>query len=108
METGSGGGGGGAHLFPSLMPLRAVVPSLLTNRRRLLSENTHAELNQRDKRPTEATSSPGNYRTFAVVDVFKVLASDNFFHDVVSIHPGVVDPGGVVLHRVLLPPGTKP
>lgn len=31
---------GSTHLFPSLMPLSAVVPSLLTNRRRLLSGKT--------------------------------------------------------------------
>lgn len=32
-----------SHLFPSLMPLSAVVPSRLTNRRRLLSaiDKTH-------------------------------------------------------------------
>lgn len=53
----------GAHLFPSLMPLRAVVPSLLTNRRRLLSENTRTlslarETNvpPRPHRPPETTA----------------------------------------------------
>lgn len=45
--------------------------------------------------------------TFGIVDVFKVLALDNFFNDVISVHSSVVHPRGVVLHRVLLPPETK-
>lgn len=31
------------HLFPSWIPLSAVVPSLLTNSLRLLSEHRHTE-----------------------------------------------------------------
>lgn len=99
---------GYAHLFPSLMPLSAVVPSLLTNRRRLLSEKTETQrpsLAKREKVPLMPDCSLES--TFSIVDVFKVLALDNFFHDIISIHASVVDPRGVVLHRVLLPPETK-
>lgn len=42
--------------------------------------------------------------TFSVADVCKVLALDDFLHNVVGIHASVVHPGGVTLHRVLLPP----
>lgn len=42
--------------------------------------------------------------TFSVVDICKVLALDNFLHNVISINAGVVNPGGVILHWVLLPP----
>lgn len=48
---------GFAHLFPSLMPLSAVVPSLLTNRRRLLSEKAETQklsLPKKRKDPTDA------------------------------------------------------
>lgn len=40
-----------------------------------------------------------------MVDVGKVLALDDLLHDVVGIHPGVIHPGRVSLHRVQLPPG---
>lgn len=96
---------GFAHLFPSLMPLSAVVPSLLTNRRRLLSEKTETQklgLPKREKIPLMLDCSLES--TFSIVDIFKVLALDNLFHDIISIHTSVVDPRGVVLHRVLLPP----
>lgn len=45
--------------------------------------------------------------TFSIVDICKVLALDNFLHNVVSIHASVVDPIGVTLHGVLLPPETQ-
>lgn len=41
---------------------------------------------------------------FGVVDICKVLTLDDFLHDVVGVYTSVVDPGGLTLHRVLLPP----
>lgn len=126
------------------MPLRAVVPSLLTNRRRLLSEsqkhrestelaaadgnhNTHNKKGDKTRTPTSeqvptVQSKDGAviqslcdlpvivlqhlhpHCTFSVVDIFKVLALDNFLHNVISINASVVHPGWVTLHGILLPP----
>lgn len=45
--------------------------------------------------------------TFSVGDVLKVLALHYLLHDGVGVHAGVVHPGGVTLHGVLLPPETQ-
>lgn len=91
-------------LLPSLMPLSAVLPSLLTNRRRLLSESTNTV---RAGGAGSTDAALGLLATFTVVDIGKVLALDDFLHDVVGVHAGVVDPGGMRLHRVLFPPETR-
>lgn len=74
-----GGGGGGwrgetgrekswswtfefTHLFPSLMPLSAVVPSLLTKRRRLLSGKTQTQ--KRQDHVNKLTQNPLNRFVF--------------------------------------------
>lgn len=44
--------------------------------------------------------------TLIVADISKVLTLDDLLYDVVGVHAGVVHPGGMVLHRVLLPPRT--
>lgn len=41
---------------------------------------------------------------FIVTDVRKVLTLDDLLHDVVCVDTRVVDPGRVILHRILLPP----
>ncbi len=43
--------------------------------------------------------------TFIVTGVRKVLTLDDLLHDVVCVDTRVVDPGRVILHRILLPPG---
>lgn len=43
--------------------------------------------------------------TFHVTDVREVLALDDLLHDVICVYARVVDPGRLILHRILFPPG---
>lgn len=58
-----------------------------------------------ERRGSVSVDEQSQVAVFSVVDICKVLALDNFLHDVVGIDASVVHPGGVTLHRVLLPPG---
>lgn len=57
-----------------------------------------------ERRGSVSADEQAQVAVFSVADVCKVLALDDFLHDVVGIHASVVHPGGVTLHRVLLPP----
>lgn len=67
--------------------------------------NPVSESDAAERRGSVSADEQSQVAVFSVVDVCKVLALDNFFHDVVGIDASVVYPGGVTLHRVLLPPG---
>lgn len=56
----------------------------------------------------DCLSSESLNSTFSVSDVLKVLALHNLLHNGVGVDASVVHPGGVTLHRVLLPPETEP
>lgn len=57
-----------------------------------------------ERRGSVSADEQAQVAVFSVADVCKVLALDDFLHNVVGIHASVVHPGGVTLHRVLLPP----
>lgn len=111
-----------SHLLLRSRPFRDVVPSLLTNSRRLLSEeeiNTPRDKSNSTKETSYVQKEPpknvvdkwkGRVRlglhTFSVTYVSKVLALDDLFNNIVGIDAGVIHPGGMALHGILLPPAT--
>lgn len=41
---------------------------------------------------------------FIVTDIRKVLALNDFLHNIICVYTRVINPGWVILHRVLFPP----
>lgn len=55
--------------------------------------------------PWSAETEGSETLTFHVTNVREVLALDDLLHDVVCVYARVVDPGWLILHRILFPPG---
>lgn len=111
------------YLLASWIPLRVVVPSRLTNSRRLLSVGTQGKIEA--EWGSEAREPPGTVPvsagcspwaptpaprlrwrlTLGIAPFREVLALHDLLYDVISINARVIHPGRVALHRVLLPPG---
>lgn len=97
------------YLWASCVPLRAVVPSLLTNSLKLLSEWKQGIQKRNYHRDPpmlccNATQKLKLCPAFIVAAVRKVLTLDNLLHDVVCINASVVHAAGLPIHSVFLPP----
>lgn len=100
------------YLLASCVPLRAVVPSLLTNSLKLLSEGKqgiqkrsyHCDKYKAQTKSPKLKLCPA----FIVAAVREVLTLDNLLHNVICINAGVIHTAGLPLHTVLLPPVVEP